>query len=238
MIRKIDSKGWLRLFSAVALVASGAAMTSCSVYLPTHAQAAPPQPAPLYDWHGDNLAGATTVKIHLDEQKAYIFRGGQEAGWTMLASGKIGHDSPTGSFNVMEKIEHKTSNLYGVIEDSNGDVVNSDARAGETRVPPGCHFVGASMPYWMRLTSTGVGMHAGYIPDPGMPASHGCIRLPVPMAEKLFNVIGEGAHVEVTGIAPGSTLAGAPPAKIKPSAPKLAVAPVASPAPRQDLAQR
>ncbi len=188
-------------------------MTSCAVSLPTHPiGAAQPAPAlPLYDWHGDNLQGPTSVKIHLDEQKAYIFRGSQVAGWTTLASGKVGHDSPTGSFTVMEKMEQKTSNLYGVIADRSGDVVNWDARAGVTPVPSGCHFVGASMPYWMRLTSGGVGMHAGMIPDPGMPASHGCIRLPAAMAAKLFTVLTPGSSVVVTGIAPGSALAGAPP---------------------------
>lgn len=187
-------------------------MTSCSVSLPTRpiGEAKPAAPV-LYDWHGDTMEGPTTVNIHLDEQKAYIFRGGKEAGWTMLASGREGHDSPTGSFTVMEKIEHKSSNLYGVIVNANGEVVNSDAHAGVTRVPPGCHFVGARMPYWMRLTSGGVGMHAGMIPQPGVPASHGCIRLPEQMAEKLFSVITEGSRVVVSGIAPGSALTGAPP---------------------------
>ena len=129
----------------------------------------------------------------------------------MLASGKAGHASPTGSFSVLEKIEQKYSNTYGVIENSEGHIINQDAQAGVTPVPPGCKFVGASMPYWMRLTSYGVGMHAGIIPDPGLPASHGCIRLPVPMAQKLFSVISEGSSVVVTGSAPSSKQAPAPP---------------------------
>ena len=67
------------------------------------------------------------------------------------------------------------------------------------------------MPHWMRLTSGGVGMHAGMIPRPGMPASHGCIRLPEAMAAKLYDVLVPGSNVTVSGIAPGSALAGAPP---------------------------
>jgi len=211
MTHMFISKKWLSASLRMGALAAGAALTSCAVSLPTHPIGATQGP-PLYDWHGDGLQGPTSVKIHLDEQKAYIFRGGQEAGWTTLASGKIGHDSPRGDFTVMEKLEQKSSNTYGVIMDGNGNVVNGDAQAGVTRVPAGCHFVGASMPHWMRLTSWGVGMHAGMIPQPGMPASHGCIRLPPAMAAKLFEVLSPGSSVIVTGIAPGSALAGAPPA--------------------------
>lgn len=60
------------------------------------------------------------------------------------------------------------------------------------------------MPYWMRLTSYGVGMHAGDIPDPGLPASHGCIRLPKEMAQKLFEVVSVGTNVTISGSAPQS----------------------------------
>ena len=53
------------------------------------------------------------------------------------------------------------------------------------------------MPYWMRITSWGVGMHAGPIPDPGSPASHGCIRLPHEMARTLFSVVQIGTPVTI-----------------------------------------
>lgn len=173
--------------------------TSCSVYLPTHAVNQPkPQPA-LYEWWGDNLDGPASVSINLSEQKATIYRGGQQAGWTMLASGTSKHPTPTGSFSVMEKIVDKVSNTYGVITNSEGEVVNWDAQAGVTPVPKGCRFVGAQMPYWMRLTGGGVGMHAGDIPDPGLPASHGCIRLPRDFAGTLFSVVNVGTRVTISG---------------------------------------
>jgi lipoprotein-anchoring transpeptidase ErfK/SrfK len=54
------------------------------------------------------------------------------------------------------------------------------------------------MPYWMRLTSYGIGMHAGVIPKPGEAASHGCIRLPKPLAPILFEVVKEGTPVTIT----------------------------------------
>ena len=44
----------------------------------------------MFDWKGDTLTGAMAVKIVLGDQKAYLYRGGQEAGWTYLASGTAG----------------------------------------------------------------------------------------------------------------------------------------------------
>jgi hypothetical protein len=55
------------------------------------------------------------------------------------------------------------------------------------------------MPYWMRITSWGVGMHAGDIPEPGLPASHGCIRLPRDFAGTLYGVVNIGTRVTITG---------------------------------------
>ena len=151
------------------------------------------------------MSGPTTVNVVLNEQKAYIYRGGQPAGWTYVASGRSGHDTPTGSFTVMEKKAQKSSQTYGVIVNSSGDVINSDAMAGRDPIPQGGRFVGAPMPYWMRLTGTGIGMHAGNIPQPGSPASHGCVRLPAAMAAKLYDVVDVGSKVVVTHDAPAST---------------------------------
>ena len=102
----------------------------------------------------------------------------------------------------MEKQAQKSSNLYGVIVNSSGNVVDSDARSGRDAIPRGSRFVGAPMPYWMRLTSYGIGMHAGPIPRPGLPASHGCIRLPEAMAAKLFEIVQVGTPVTIIGHAP------------------------------------
>lgn len=65
------------------------------------------------------------------------------------------------------------------------------------RVPAGGRFIGARMPYWMRITGYGVGMHAGPIPHPGSPASHGCIRLPSSMAETIFQNASVGSRVTI-----------------------------------------
>lgn len=151
----------------------------------------------MYVWNGGSKPGPLSVNIDLSEQKAYLFKGGENVGWTYVASGRSGFQSPTGTFRIMEKIVDKRSNRYGVIVDSNGDVVNSNATAGVSRVPPGGRFIGAKMPYWMRITGYGVGMHAGAIPRPGSPASHGCIRLPRDMAETIFENATIGTRVTI-----------------------------------------
>ena len=161
------------------------------------AETAPVAPPPLYDWNGDEVSGPLKVRIDLSEQKAQIFKGKENVGWTYVATGVASRPTPTGSFSVLEKIADKSSNRFGVIVNADGDVINSDATNGVSKIPEGGKFVGAKMPHWMRLTSYGVGMHAGYIPHPGSTASHGCIRLPAYIAEKLYENAVLGTSVSI-----------------------------------------
>ena len=50
----------------------------------------------------------------------------------------------------------------------------------------------------MRLTSYGIGRHGGLIPQPGEPASHGCIRLPHEFVPVLFDNVRVGTPVRIT----------------------------------------
>lgn len=58
------------------------------------------------------------------------------------------------------------------------------------------NLYGSSMPYMQRLTWDGIALHAG--PNPGFPASHGCVRLPASFAKKLFEITDVGTTVVVT----------------------------------------
>ena len=156
-------------------------------------QAAKPAAPPLYAWNGDGLTGGIAVTIDLSEQKAAITRGGQPAGWTYVASGKSGYGTRTGSFRISEKVVDKVSTSWGQVVDGDGNVVVADAKAGRDG---GGRFVGAPMPFWMRFNGA-IGMHAGHIPNPGSPASHGCVRLPPGMAEILFGLAEIGTPVRV-----------------------------------------
>ena len=168
-------------------------LVSCS--MPTPPPSTPYKPA-LYAWHDDGGPGSVKVKINLSEQRAYYTRGGRPIGWSYVATGTAGHRTPTGRFHISEKVYDKYSNRYGWIENELGQKVDSDASPGD-HVPRGCRYVAAPMPYWMRLTDYGIGMHAGPIPNPGFPASHGCIRLPRGVAPLVFDSIRLGTPVHI-----------------------------------------
>ena len=152
----------------------------------------------LHQWHDDFGPGKVSVHISLSDQIAEFERGGRHIGWCYVATGKEGHRTSPGSYRIMEKIVDKYSTYYGWIEDEFGNVVNGDATPG-TRVPKGMVYVPAPMPYWMRLTPQGIGMHGGFIPEPGKTASHGCIRMPKDFAPVLFDSVEVGTPVTITG---------------------------------------
>jgi len=154
---------------------------------------AKPPRSQLFQWTDATLPGPISITIDLSDQKATILRGGRPAGWTYVATGKSGHRTTPGRFHISEKVRDKVSTLWGQIVGSGGRVIVSDARAGRDG---GGRFVGAPMPYWMRIYGA-VGMHAGPIPNPGNPASHGCIRLPRAMAATLFDFVEIGTPVTV-----------------------------------------
>lgn len=151
----------------------------------------------LYEWYGDGVPGKFRVKIDLNQQRATYYRGKEEVGWSYVATGKEGYGTPAGTYSISEKVVDKHSNIYGIIEDEFGNEVDGDARVGREKIPPGCRFVHAPMPYWMRITSYGIGLHAGRIPQPGEPASHGCIRLPREMAEIVYDNAPPGTPVTI-----------------------------------------
>ncbi len=158
--------------------------------------------APLYEWNSDGHP-VTRIVINTDQQKARFYAGDKEIGWSMVATGVASHPTPTGKFQVTEKIENKRSNLYGKVYGKGGTVIRTNAKAGHDPVPDGGRFEGATMPYFLRLTGDGVGLHAGPIPRPGQPASHGCIRLPRKLAPVLFTHVSNGTSVTIEGKGPG-----------------------------------
>lgn len=151
----------------------------------------------LYQWHDDGGSEPVTVRISLADQIAEFKRGGREIGWCYVATGKESHATKAGTYKITEKIEDKYSNAYGWMEDMDGNVTNGDAKPSD-KVPPGQRYVAAPMPYWMRLTSYGIGMHGGLIPEPGKPASHGCIRMPKEFVSTLFDAVSVGTPVTIT----------------------------------------
>lgn len=153
-----------------------------------------PQDSVSY-WDGDSIGGRPSVKISLLEQRAYFYKNGLLVGVSQLSTGREGLNTPAGHFSVLEKDINHASSRYGDYVDSAGTVVKPNVDVQKDPKPPGTHFKGAPMPYYMRITD-GTGMHAGYLP--GYPASHGCIRMPEFMAENFFKSVSVGTPVTIT----------------------------------------
>jgi lipoprotein-anchoring transpeptidase ErfK/SrfK len=145
-------------------------------------------------WDGDGIGGKPSVKISLGEQRAYFYKSGLLVGVSQLSTGREGLITPTGHFSIIQKDINHVSTKYGDFVDDAGNVVKPNVSVDDKR-PPGTHFKGAPMPYFMRIVD-GVGMHAGYLP--GYPASHGCIRMPEFMAENFFKSVSGGTPVTIT----------------------------------------
>ena len=140
-------------------------------------------------------SGNSSLRINLRTQRAQLMKGDQVVMDYPVSSGKRKYPTPPGNYRIMEKLTQKRSNLYGKIYDAEGKLINSDADTREDEVPEGGRYEGASMPYWMRLTSTGVGHHVGRVPR--YPASHGCIRGPRHVLPDVYKRVRVGTPVEV-----------------------------------------
>jgi len=145
-------------------------------------------------WDGEGMPGKPSVTIRLSEQRAYFYKGGQLVGISQLSTGREGKNTPIGKFKINQKDPNHVSSLYGDYVDAYDNVVVSNVDVEKDPKPPGTHFKGAPMPFFMRIVG-GVGMHAGYLP--GYPASHGCIRMPEFMAENFYKSVSEGTPVTI-----------------------------------------
>src|SRR5437667_12896870 len=158
------------------------------------APAGPPRDTVSY-WDGDSVQGKPSITISLGEQRAYFYKSGVLVGVSQLSTGREGLNTPYGHFSVTQKDVNHVSSLFGDYVDSAGNVVVPNVDITKDPKPPGTHFRGTPMPYFMRIVS-GTGLHAGYLP--GYPASHGCIRMPEFMAENFFKSVSVGTPVTIT----------------------------------------
>jgi lipoprotein-anchoring transpeptidase ErfK/SrfK len=84
--------------------------------------------------------------------------------------------------------------VYGDYVDDSGRVVKANVDSRRDRKPPHSHFVGAPMPYFLEF-APGYGLHPGYLP--GVPASHGCIRMRYWKSRQFYNAAHVGTVVLV-----------------------------------------
>ena len=147
---------------------------------------------------GAKPVGPLIISISIEKQRVRVYDANGFFAEAPVSTGMKGHPTPMGVFSIIQKHKLHHSNIYS----------------------------NAPMPYMQRITWSGVAMHAGVLP--GYPASHGCIRMPMAFAQKMWNWTKMGARVIVT---PGEIT----PARF--SHPLLVaqkVVPVASEAPQVD----
>ncbi len=177
------------------------------------AQAALP---PRWVMQQEQCAAATAMDTRIDVSLAsftaqLLGREGAVLAEMDISPGLPGHDTPPGRYFVSEKLPLKRSNLYGqYVRPESGEVVV--ARAWEHRGPrpEGTVYQGIAMPWWLRLTDDGVGIHVGGF-SRGQPTSHGCIRCPEP-GQRIFwklSRVGTAVRVHHGGHPAPSLLGGA-----------------------------
>lgn len=123
-------------------------------------------------------ASDTRLLVSLQDQQAWLLDGaGRAILRTEVSTGVPGYDTPVGDHKVLEKLEQKRSNKYGkYVNAKTGKVVVPKTWLHKGPAPEGTVYEGISMPYWMRLTWDGVGMHVGKFPYYTR-CSFGCIRV-------------------------------------------------------------
>ena len=146
-------------------------------------------------WEDYGLKGSPRIVLNLREQRAYFYRGDHLVGVSPISSGREGLNTPTGKFHVIQKDKEHRSSLFGAYVDVyTGRVINPDVDRSKDPMPSDAKYVGAPMPNYLRIVN-GIGMHAGYLP--GVPASHGCIRLPLEMSKHFYMSAPVGTPVEI-----------------------------------------
>lgn len=142
----------------------------------------------------ESHSGRASILVNLRAQEAYLYYGGQRTASSRISSGREGYRTPVGRFHVIRKDEDHRSSVYGDYVDDSGHVVKANVDSRRDRKPPHSHFVGSPMPFFLEF-SPGYGLHQGYLP--GVPASHGCIRMPYWKARQFYNAAHLGTVVVI-----------------------------------------
>lgn len=112
-------------------------------------------------------SGPKRVEINLATQNGELIQGEFVLCTFTVCTGTKSKPTPTGEFRIIGKERYHESNLYP----------------------------NSPMPYFMRLTNDGIGMHQG--PMRTKPSSHGCIRLHRDAAKYLFKECPIGTRVTI-----------------------------------------
>ena len=112
--------------------------------------------------------GKLVITVDLDARVISVFRDGHEIGTAVALLGTKSHPTPVGVFPILTKEKDNVSEKYD----------------------------NAPMPWTLRMTWDGIAIHGS--PVMNGYASHGCVGVPDPFAEKLFAIAKRGDKVIVT----------------------------------------
>ncbi len=124
---------------------------------------------PLSAWYAKgNPKDPVQIIVSLPERRLTVYRGDEVVASSRVSTGRKGFATPSGMFSILQKNRDHRSNI----------------------------FSGVPMPYMQRLTWSGIALH-GFTSVPNVPASAGCVRIPMSFAGQLFKFTEMGAHVIV-----------------------------------------
>src|SRR6516225_2765958 len=127
------------------------------------------RPAPTTEATAPLEAGAPIMAIvSTGSQQVTFYDADGEVLRAPVSTGTTGRETPAGVFAIIEKQKDHHSTLYD----------------------------DAWMPNMQRITWNGIALHGG--PLPGYAASHGCVRMPYGIAEKLFDKTRIGMRVIIS----------------------------------------
>ena len=125
--------------------------------------------------------GAVKIHISTGAQRVYVTQGDEVLLATPCSVGTTATPTPKGEFRIQSKLRHRR-------------------RASS----PGA---GYPMTYWMSFYSPAYGMHWGFVKP--YPCTHGCVRLPLNSARKIFDMVKVGTPISVSSSKPWDSTIGA-----------------------------
>ncbi|MBW0144597.1 L,D-transpeptidase family protein [Sphingomicrobium clamense] len=118
-----------------------------------------------FKWNDEGAKGETRVVVSISRQLAFFYKGDTLVGAASVTTARDGKLTPQGIFPVWMKKDIHYSKAYD----------------------------NTPMPYTQFLDEYGIALHAG--PNPGYPASAGCIRLPKEFAKRIYAMNEIGTEV-------------------------------------------
>lgn len=118
-----------------------------------------------FEWDDEGASGPTRVVVSISRQLAFFYKGKTLVGAASVTTARDEKLTPQGIFAVWMKKDMHYSKAYD----------------------------NTPMPYTQFIDSHGIALHAG--PNPGYPASAGCVRLPKEFAKRIYALNELGTEV-------------------------------------------